>query len=90
MFKSKLSAEDKTQIQTFVDSLYFDVQFIAGSADGLAAKISEDYLLSVITKFAVSLASVFWSVTEILQYIKNRKDIKNIVKDDNVVRNIRF
>lgn len=75
MPRSKLSAKRKKQIDEFIDSLYFDVQAAGGQA-----KLSEEYVVKLVTKFLVSLCTAIWSISEILDYIKERKEFKNLFK----------
>lgn len=76
MFKKELNKTQKNKIDAFIDSLYFDVQ----GASGMGTKLSEEYVIKLLTRFIVSLGTAFWSISELLEYIRNRRNLKEFIK----------
>lgn len=70
--KRTLNKEQKNKIDDFIDSLYFDVQ----GASGINTKLSEEYVIKLLTRFVISLGTAFWSISELLEYIRNRRNLK--------------
>lgn len=70
MKKRGLTEDQKRKVDEFLDGLYLDVQ---GPGEN---KFTEEYIIKVITRFAVSLCSAWWSLRELFDYIQNRKTFK--------------
>jgi len=58
-------------IQSYLDDCCFDVQFNPNST----LSGTEAYIIKMISKIAVGSATVWWSVIELRQFIKNRKSL---------------
>ena len=56
-------------IKSYLDDCCFDVQFNPNST----LSGTEAYIIKMISKIAVGSATVWWSVIELRQFIKNRK-----------------
>lgn len=76
MIRKELNKEQKFKINQFIDSLYFDIQ----GASGTGTKLSEEYIVKLITRFVISLGTAFWSISELLEYIRNRRNSKEFIK----------
>lgn len=72
MPKKEISYETKLKIDNFLNSLYLDVQ----GAGTINNKLSEEYVLKLLTRFLVSLGTAFWSITELLDYIRTRREFR--------------
>lgn len=55
------------KLDNFFDESYFDVQSISSSV------LDESYFVKLVTKLAVSAATVWWTAIEIKDYIKLKK-----------------
>jgi hypothetical protein len=66
-----LPDEVKEKIDKFLDELYLDV-----GTDGTTVNITEEYLIKLLTRFAVSIATAWWSLSELFDYIQNRRTVK--------------
>lgn len=55
------------KLDNFFDESYFDVQSISSSV------LDESYFIKLVTKLAVSAATVWWTAIEIKDYIKLKK-----------------
>ena len=56
-------------IRSYLDDCCFDVQFNpTGTLSG-----TEAYLVKLISKIAIGSATVWWSLIELRQFVKNRK-----------------
>lgn len=64
----KLTSES---IKSYLDDCCLDVQF---SPNGTLSA-TETYLIKLISKIAIGSATVWWSLIELKQFIKNRKSI---------------
>jgi hypothetical protein len=58
-------------IKSYLDDCCFDVQFNPNST----LSGTEAYIIKMISKIAVGSATVWWSVIELRQFIKNRKSL---------------
>lgn len=69
---SKLQKKDnlKKCLDEFFENNYLDIQGL-----GPASTIDEAYLARILTKLAVSSATVWWSLMEIKQFLVLRKSV---------------
>jgi hypothetical protein len=58
-------------IQSYLDDCCFDVQ--ANTNNTLSG--TEAYLVKILSKIAIGSATVWWSIIELKQFIKNRKPL---------------
>ena len=58
-------------IQSYLDDCCFDMQVNPNST----LSGTEAYIIKMISKIAVGSATVWWSVIELKQFIKNRKSL---------------
>ena len=68
MHKAQKKQNLSNKINQSLDGYYFDVQSISSSVP-----IDETQLVKLVTKFAVSAATVWWTAIEIKDYIKLKK-----------------
>ena len=57
-------------LQSYLEDCCFDIQANPNLLSG-----SETYLIKILSKIAVGSATVWWSILELKQFIKNRKSI---------------
>lgn len=74
MPKDQLDNETKQNIQQFIDSLFLDVQ-----GAGILNNMSEEYVLKLVTRFVVSVGTAFWSISELLDYLRTRRAFREFV-----------
>ena len=74
MKKHGLTDSQKSKVDEFLDGLYFDVQGPSGEN-----KLTEEAIIRLITRFAVSLCSAWWSLRELFDYIQNKRTLKDLV-----------
>lgn len=67
----------KNKIDDFMDSLYFDVQ---GAPTMGGTSMSQEYIVKIVTRFVMSICTAFWSLSELLEYIRNRRDFRELIK----------
>lgn len=61
--------ELQNSIKSYLDDCCFDVQFNpTGTLSG-----TEAYLVKLLSKIAIGSATVWWSIIELRQFVKNRK-----------------
>ena len=65
------NAFNSKSVQSYLDDCCFDVQFNPNST----LSGTEAYIIKMISKIAVGSATVWWSVIELRQFIKNRKSL---------------
>lgn len=68
MNKLQKKKELSDKITSSLDGYYFDIQSISSSTP-----IDESQLVKLATKFAVGLATVWWTAIEIKDYIKLKR-----------------
>lgn len=68
------------KIQTFLDSVYFDVQSPGGA--NLFNGTKEEYIIRLITRSIVALCTAWWSVRELLDYLQKRTKFSKDFKFD--------
>ena len=71
----KLSNKDKEKIDKLIDSFYFDVQ---GAPVG-GTSLTQEYVIKLLTRLVMSMCTIFWSVTELTEYIRNRREFREFV-----------
>ena len=69
--KTALTEEVKAKVEDFLDSLYLDVT--GNSTAPNQGAIAEEYFVKLITKFCVSVATAWWSLRELFDYIQKRR-----------------
>lgn len=68
----RLSKEEtKQKIDELLDEFYFDVQCAPGTG-----QLTQEAVVKLITKIVVSLCSAWWSITELMEYIRERQNFK--------------
>lgn len=68
--KGSISKYTKS-LQSYLNDSCFDIQ---ANPNSLLSG-SETYLIKILSKIAVGSATVWWSILELKQFIKNRKSI---------------
>lgn len=68
----------RIKVETFMRGLYLDVQGPVGAPGAEGSRLTEEYLIRVVTRFAVSLASAWWSITELFEYFRNRRLVRDL------------
>jgi hypothetical protein len=61
----------KKSLDQFFEKNYLDIQGVTGSGT-----LDEAYLARILTKLAVSSATVWWSLLEIKQFLILRKNVR--------------
>jgi hypothetical protein len=69
--KSLKKEKLQRSIDDFLQKNFLDIQGITASNS-----LDESYLARILTKLAVSSATVWWSILEVKQFINLRKNIK--------------
>jgi hypothetical protein len=77
MAKRQSQQELQDKVDEFLDSLYLDVQCPTGPG----AKMSEDYAIKMITKFIISICTAWWSILELIEYVRNKKSFREFLND---------
>jgi len=61
------------KVRTFMKGLYLDVQGPSGTASTTGAKLTEEYIIKLVTRFAVSICSAWYAITELIDYLRTRR-----------------
>lgn len=64
------NAFNSKSLQSYLEDCCFDIQANPNLLSG-----SETYLIKILSKIAVGSATVWWSILELKQFIKNRQSI---------------
>ena len=67
--------ELKEKVDKIIDSWHFDVQGVPASG----TTMSQEYVIKILTRLVMSICTAFWSLTEIAEYIRNRRDLREFV-----------
>ena len=70
--KTQKQQQLKQNLDNFLDKNFLDIQGISTSST-----LDEAYLARVLTKLAVSSATVFWSLLEVKQFLTLRKNVRS-------------
>lgn len=62
----------RVRVQEYMSHIYFDTQ----SCAPITNKANEDYVIKLISRFVVSICSVWYAIQEIIDFLRKRKVIK--------------
>jgi len=71
----ELTEQDKEKIDKVIDSLYLDVQGTPVSGTSL----TQEYIIKLLTRLVMSVCTIVWSVSELVEYIRNRREFREFV-----------
>lgn len=75
MPRKNIPEDIKNKIDDFLGSLYLDFQ----AAPATGGSMTQEYVLKLLTRFIMSVCTAFWSITELVEYIHNRRDFREFV-----------
>lgn len=76
MSKKELPQELKDKIDEFLDSLYLDFQ----AAPAAGGTMTQEYIIKLVTRFIMGVCTAFWSIAELVEYIHNRREFREFIK----------
>lgn len=66
----------KERVEEYLSNIHFDTQTVTGE------RVSEDYIIRLVTRFAISICSSWWAITEIIDFFRKRKDLKVFIQHE--------
>lgn len=63
----------KVRVEDYISHIYFDTQSCTPTS-----KTTEDYIIRLISKLIVSAYSVWYAFSEIIEFLRKRKEIRGL------------
>lgn len=71
-----------TTVKSFLDDCYMDVQFTNPFTGD--SQVTYDQVVSLLTKIVVGICTVWWSINELMDYLKNKRTLGDLLNGNSI------